>query len=371
MKDHYSGTADRWIVAGSLLLLLAAGLYAMFWPQGDFSEAERRYLAPAPVRVSLTEWSLDRETESWLSDRLPFRQALIAADACVQAATGRRTLLGAWPVAGAFLEPPVEGETETVLRRLGQFSALAEKMEVPFRVIVPRTHGSLLKNQMNALLRSQYDQEDRLYDALKTDDAFLEVFPEGTAAETVYYRTDHHWTLRGARMAYEAVCRADGLPVYSPEEYRCTRYEGFFGTTRSRSGLPCLTGDTLECAEPATGIRFTPGEGERVYDHLIFPERAETWDGYAVYLDGNHGMLEIRNPGAAGGTLLVFRDSFASCLLPLLAADYSRIVAVDARYYTGTFSQAAEAAGKADSLLFVYSLDSLVNDTSVAGKAGR
>ena len=55
----------------------------------------------------------------------------------------------------------------------------------------------------------------------------------------------------------------------------------------------------------------------------------------------------------------------------MLAADYRRIVAVDARYYAGTFSEAAAAAGKTDELLFVYSPDSLVNDTSVAGKAGR
>ena len=62
-------------------------------------------------------------------------------------------------------------------------------------------------------------------------------------------------------------------------------------------------------------------ESGETYDHLIFPERAQTYDGYAVYLDGNHGLLEITNPEAPGGTLLVFKDSFANCLLPLLAAD--------------------------------------------------
>ena len=90
-----------------------------------------------------------------------------------------------------------------------------------------------------------------------------------------------------------------------------------------------------------------------------------------MYLNGNHGMAEIMNPDAPGGTLLVYKDSFANCLLPLLAADYSRIVAVDARYYAGSFSEAAASAGKVDKVLFIYSPDSLVNDTAVAGKAGR
>ena len=112
-------------------------------------------------------------------------------------------------------------------------------------------------------------------------------------------------------------------------------------------------------------------ESGETYDHLVFPERAQTYDGYAVYLDGNHGLLEITNPEAPGGTLLVFKDSFANCLLPLLAADFQRIVAVDARYYSGSFSEAAAAAGEVDAVLFVYSPDSLVNDTAVAGKAGK
>ena len=153
------------------------------------------------------------------------------------------------------------------------------------------------------------------------------------------------------------------------EEFARSSFDGFFGTTRSRSGLPAFRGDTLECAEPRGNVRMTT-DGE-TFDCLIFPEQAETYDGYAVYLNGNHGILEITNPDAPGGTRLVYKDSFANCLLPLLAADYQRIVAVDARYYAGTFSEAAATAGEADKVLFVYSPDSLVNDTSVAGKAGR
>ena len=219
---------------------------------------------------------------------------------------------------------------------------------------------------MNSLLQNLYDQESRIYDVLASDARFLDVLPDGTDAAEVYYRTDHHWTLQGAWLAYAACCRADGLPVYSLEEFKRSSFPGFFGTTRSRSGLPAFRGDTLECAEPKDPVILT-ADGE-TFDHLIFPGRTETYDGYAVYLDGNHGMTEILNPAAPGGTLLIFKDSFANCLLPLLSADYRRIVAVDARYYTGNFSRAAEAAGAVDRILFVYSADSLINDTSLAGK---
>ena len=280
------------------------------------------------------------------------------------------TLLETWPVAGAFLEQPVEGSAKTVERRLQQFGKLAESLDAPWQVIVPRTHGWLLRGRMNGLLRMQYETEDEIYGALEADGHFLDVLPAGTNPEEVYYRTDHHWNLEGAYRAYEAACRSDGLPVLSPDDFERSRFTGFYGTTRSRSGLPAFSGDVLDCAEPAGNIRMTLEDGE-TSDHLIFPEQAETYDGYAVYLNGNHGMAEIMNPDAPGGTLLVYKDSFANCLLPLLAADYSRIVAVDARYYAGSFSEAAASAGKVDKVLFVYSPDSLVNDTAVAGKAGR
>ena len=365
MKEKKLRLGDRLAVTAGLGLLLCAGLFALLFPHGDFSEAERRYLAPAPEAPSLSEWKTDKETESYLSDRIPLRNVLVGIDAGVQAATLRRTELGAWPVAGAFLEPPVKGTAEKTARRLEQFAALAEKIGASWSAVVPRSHGYLLRGRMNALLRLQYAQETPIYEALEADGHFIDALPEGTDPEEAYYRTDHHWTLQGAYMAYGKICREAGLPVRALQDFRRSSFPGFLGTTRSRSGLPALSADTLECAEPEGASLTVSGEE---WDHLIFPERAETYDGYAVYLDGNHGLAEIRNPAAPGGTLLVFRDSFASCLLPLLSADWQRIVAVDARYYAGSFSRAAEEAVDVDRILFVYSPDSLLNDTSLAGK---
>ena len=362
---------DRAAVLAGLLLLLGAGLFALFWPQKDFSDTERRYLASVPGTLSLTNWKTDKETESFLADRVPLRNVLVGTDACMQVATGRQTQLEAWPAAGAFLERPVSGSTEKAERRLKQFAALAEKTGTDWLAAVPRTHGFLLRGRMNGLLRMRYEQENGIYGALEANPHFLDVLPEGTKAEDVYYRTDHHWNLQGAYRAYEACCRADGLPVYPLEDFEITRFGGFLGTTRSRSGLPAFQSDTLVCAAPRGSVTLRIMESGETFDRLIFPEWTETYDGYAVYLNGNHGMLEITNPDAPGGSLLVYKDSFANCLLPLLAADYSRIVAVDARYYSGSFSEAAGAAGKVDRILFVYSPDSLVNDTAVAGKAGR
>ena len=180
MKEKRLRLSDRMTVILALGILLAAGLYALLWPHPDFSDAERRNLSAAPSAPSLTAWTTDKETESWLSDRVPFRSVLVGIDSGAEVLTGRRTLLETWPVAGAFLEQPVAGSAKTVERRLQQFGKLAESLDAPWQVIVPRSHGWLLRGRMNGLLRMQYETEGEIYRALEADGHFLDVLPDGT-----------------------------------------------------------------------------------------------------------------------------------------------------------------------------------------------
>ena len=362
---------DTWVVFGTLALLLLAGLYTLLWPQGDFSESEKRYLNPAPSVPDLTRWQTDREMEAYLSDRIPLRRVLVGIDAEVQVLTGRRTQLAAWPVGENILEVPVEGKAAEVRKRLDSFRRLAEEAGKPWKLLVPPTHGSLLRPQMNGLMERLYQAEDELTDVLEAEEHLIplkEAFEGFAEKEALYYRTDHHWTLQGAYLAYTRYCETVGREAKPLAFFRLQSFAGFMGTTASRSGLTWGQPDTLACAEPPGPVTMTIRETEESFGQLIFPDQAASWDGYAVYLNGNHGMLEIENPEAESGTLLIFKDSFANCLIPLLAANYRRIVAVDARYWKENFSHVIESV-EADEILFCYSLDSLAHDTMLIRRA--
>lgn len=370
MKKHSFRLPDGLAMVLGLGLLLAAGLFAAFFPQRDFSDAERRYLADKPDVPSLSAWKTDKETEAYLSDRIPFRRVMVGVDAAANVFSGRRTQLETWPVKGVFLERPVTGDEAALKRKLTLMEEAAQRAGAPWRLIVPTGHGYLLREDMNSLMRRLYEAEGPLYSALAGQENYVPL-GEDFSKENAYYATDHHWSMAGTYAAYRAYCQAEGMAPLPLDGFEVTRFDGFFGTTYSRSGYPFAKGDTLVCAAPSQAVQLTLMDEGTVHDRLIFPERANTYDGYAVYLDGNHGMLEILNPTAPEGTLLVFKDSFANSLLPLLSAHYRRIVAVDARYLAGNFSDAITAAGPADHVLFVYSLDSLLNDTAVARKMGR
>ena len=354
---------DALAVFGGMVLLLALGIAAFVFAK-DFSFWEKRYLAEKPANFSLTDWTLNEDLESYLSDQIPFRRQLVNLDAAVQVLTGRTVQLEAWKVGDAIVEKPVQADEGTLLRRVEALRTWAG--DTPCLFLTPPTAGMLRMEEMSPARRALYMRESELYDALTAKDGFIQLRADfENSAEPVYYFTDHHWNCSGAYLAYCAYCRAAGLTPLALSDFDISEYEPFYGTTYSRSGLPFAKADTLVCAEPKADLTMT-ADGE-THDHLIFPEEAETYDGYAVYLKGNHGFLTIENPGGQG-SLFICKDSYANSVIPFLSAHYARIVAVDARYYPGTFTQAMEEAGGTDAILFLYSMDSLANDTSIPRK---
>ncbi len=366
---------DGAAVTAGLLILLVFGVMAALGWGGTFSERENRNLAPVPDTPDPVNWNTDKQVESYLTDHIPFRQVLVAADSAGLYLTGRNSQLNTWLAGGALVERPVQTDELSLRdteRRLGRLGSFAEKAGVPWYILTPPTHGSLTTARMSPLMAAQYAQEADIH-ALVDATGHRVDMPESFAADpdTMYYRTDHHWTLAGAYQAYVALGDALGYAPLPLNGFRITEYAGFRGTTLSRSGLPSLWSDTLVCAEPDSPVTLTVTDGDSTvtWDHLIFPEDAATYDGYAVYLHGNHGLLIIERPDAPEGTLVVFRDSFASCLLPMLSQHYRRVIAVDARYYTGVFSDALAVSDDTAAILYVYSLDSLVNGSYITRKA--
>lgn len=370
MKKQRMRLPDGAAVILGLSLLLIAGLIAVFSPGGEFSDWERRYLAEKPATPDIHNWNTDKKVETFLADHVPFRTALVAVDSVSQVLTGRRTQLSAWYSGGALLEPPIPFDQTKLERNLQRFGSLANKAGIPWLLLTPPTHGYLQRDSMPPWMAEQYEAESAVYALLEADSHAVTMSEEFYAfPDTMYYRTDHHWTLSGAYQAYLALSEPLGYEPLPLEAFLLSEYPGFMGTTLSRSGLPPLWEDTLVCAEPQSPVTLTILDNGTVYDHLIFPEATETYDGYAVYLNGNHGMLTIERPDAPEGTLIVYKDSFANCLLPLLSQHYRQIIAVDARYYTGVFSDALNMADDIRAILYAYSLDSLVNDTSIVRKA--
>ena len=366
---------DGIAVYGGLALLLLLGVAAFVF-RTDFSVWERRFLAETPANYSVTDWTLQTDLETYLSDQIPFRRALVNTHALLETATGRAVQLDAWPQMDGesnlrFIEKPVSATSEAVHKRMDALESFAG--DLPHRFLTPPTAGSLLRDQMTGVRSAVYDGDAELYKTVFRHENTVQVLVDFAVTPNagLFYCTDHHWNLTGAWTAYQCYCEAAGLTPVEQSQFAWVTGDSaprFYGTTYSRSGLPFAKADALEYAEPLFPLTLRILDDGTEYDHLIFPEEADTYDGYAVFLKGNHGLIEIENPAAPERTLFVCKDSFANCVLPFLAANYSRIVAADARYLSGTLNDALKEAGQVDEMLFVYSLDSLATDTAILRK---
>ena len=149
-----------------------------------------------------------------------------------------------------------------------------------------------------------------------------------------YYRTDTHWRQENLLPAAQRICASLGIEPPRAEDFTVTVLEKpFRGVYRGQSALPLGT-DTLRLMESDVLKQC------RVYDHETgnyFPvydlEKLTSKDLYDVYLGGAKALLTIENPAASTDReLIVFRDSFGSSMIPLLAANYAKVTVADIRY---------------------------------------
>ena len=170
-----------------------------------------------------------------------------------------------------------------------------------------------------------------------------------------FYRTDLHWRQEALLPAARRLAEAMGVTLtqtYTPVDADAP----FYGVYCAQSALP-LAPDTLTYLESdelraCTVYDYETGQTLPVYD----PDAAEGEDPYALFLHGSRALLTVTNPNASSGRhLVIFRDSFASSLAPLLLEAYETVTLVDIRYLAperlGSFLTFDD-----QDVLFLYSL---------------
>lgn len=149
-----------------------------------------------------------------------------------------------------------------------------------------------------------------------------------------YYRTDIHWRQENLLPVAQKLAGGMGLPMPKAEDYTEVSLDRpFYGVYYGQVALP-MQADTMRLLhssviEPCTVYDHETGKSIAVYDM----EKLTSRDLYDVFLSGSKSLLTIENPNAeTGRELIVFRDSFASSLVPLLLEGYSKVTLVDIRY---------------------------------------
>ena len=75
--------------------------------------------------------------------------------------------------------------------------------------------------------------------------------------------------------------------------------------------------------------------------------------------------MDITTTADTGRCLLVFKDSYANCMMQFLYPYYEHITMIDPRYYYDNVEKVISSESITD-VLFLYNLDTFLSDSSLA-----
>lgn len=329
-------------------LLLAGGSSVFCFPQKEYSENENRYLTKIPniSAKGVTSGEVQEKLEDAMCDQFVWRDGWLSFATQMEMLTGsscvNQVYLGKDHY---FFEKVLDSDIsqkkyETNLKMI---QACAQQENIDCTVLLVPSPATVLQDRMpngavmynSASLRKlgkQYFSSQWL--------DITEELREVSKREQVYFRTDHHWTLRGAYEAYRAYAEHMERSVSSYESFAPEAVsQSFLGTIYSKLLPRDVKEDTIYVAKQLPDSITVTCDGE-IMDEIYQWDKLDTKDKYAVFFGGNYGIVEIENPQAKSEeTLFVFKDSFANSMVPFLIGDYKKIVMIDLRYYTQSVSQ--------------------------------
>lgn len=322
-----------------IVLVLTA---ADFW-QGDrlFSETENRVLAskPKPSPASVLDGSYMEDYETYVTDQFVGRDKWIGIKTGTDIMLQKREINGVYLGRDGYLIEKHETQdypAEVTERKLELLETLTKRWDA--RVMLVPTADNILTDRMPAY--AEYYDQYALLEKVRSrvgEERLIDVYPVlmEHSGEEIYYRTDHHWTSLGAWYGYRTWAEALGEEPQVAAEDMATVTEDFLGTLHAKINLP-VEPDSIEYFPATTdlSVRLTydlQTESSSYYEE----DYLETKNKYGYFLDDNHAFIEIDTGLHNGRTLFVIKDSYANCMIPLLAMHYEKVYVVDLRYMNG------------------------------------
>lgn len=355
-------------------LLSMIGLWMFFSEDATFSASENRSLQDFP-KISWSEirsgaWMKNFET--YLTDQFPMR------DDCLEIKTRALSLMGERLINGVYLaekgyliaeEVANEDQLSANIKAMEGFAKKVNNLDVNL-MLVPNSVSvyedllpySMESNQQNTLtnIQESLDQGIDYIDVYKA-------LSKNTETQ-LYYRTDHHWTTRGAYIGFLEYMKAQGTDCSKDSVEFLKVSDNFYGTQASAAGV-YRNSDSIEICVPvkSKGSYLVSYVDQGVKTTTLFEQEYLTQkDQYEIFQGGNFSQIRIETTAGTGKNLLIIKDSFANSMLSMLTPYYSTITVIDPRYYYENIYELIQS-NQINEVLFLYNLNTFTEDNSLIG----
>lgn len=209
-----------------------------------------------------------------------------------------------------------------------------------YNMIIPTAIEFYVPEKYRDLTASQEQTMGVIYNALDSKIKKVNAFPNLKAHtdEYLYFRTDHHWTGRGAYYAYRAFCEQAGFEPIQLEDCETRRLDHFIGTMYAQTQDSSL----LENPDYVEYFMFPQAYQAELYVRnspyygvpcSLWAEYAKSPNSYSVFLAGDFPLIKVSTDLHNGRKIMVVKESFGNAFAPFLINHYEEVYIVDQRYF--------------------------------------
>lgn len=365
---------DRKLITGGFIFfILAVGIWNMFTPDQEFSEQENRVLTQRPslsIKGILTGKYMT-DYEAYLSDQFAGKIGWTTLKAKAEQWQGKRETNGVFIAKDGFLLEKFAKKEDTFTRNIEQIKEFSQKnkaRKVSFMLVPTSVEFYKDKLPLFAKVASQKTALEKAEGLLAESVKFINIYPSLHAhkQEEIYFKTDHHWTMRGAYYAYAEAAEALGFEPYSMADFSTRNVStDFLGTYASKVvGFP-VKPDVIEVFQPRFPVNYEVTDEATEVTHSLYQwDSLQKRDQYSFFLHGNHSLQTIHSHVKNGRKLAIIKDSYAHVFIPFLANHYEEIHIIDLRYFHSGLNSYLEE-NKLDDVLLLYNIPNFMTDSNL------
>lgn len=394
------------LFAAVMVILALIGL--AFFARPERSENEKRDLTKFPefTLESFLSGEYTNQIALWYSDTFPLREPMIEANGAMESLYGIRDeqVIGGGNAddiptdnpSDIVFNPTDDGKGESVegmylngdtayqlyffnqqnsdsyVSLINDFAAQVKGTANVYDLIAPLHYQIALSADTVKKYNASDCGEaiDYMYSNLSDDVIAVDALPHMISHndEYLYFRTDHHWTARGAYYAYVAFCEAKGIAPTKLQEYESLQFKGFLGTLYANANQPSAmksNPDYVEAFVP-NGINeetVYDSDGNVLGEFAVVYKGADKYDAgnkYLTFIAGDQPLIEIHNPNISdGSSIVVVKESYGNAFVPFLVDSYEYVYVIDYRAWSGSLADFVTDKG-IDDVLFL----NVVSNTS-------
>ncbi len=223
------------------------------------------------------------------------------------------------------------------------------------------TYSSGIHSQKN-IISSSYSQMSK--NIVKID-AYSRL--EEKDKEYIYFRTDHHWTARGAYLGYLAFCEVSGNEPVDINELETGKIEDFVGSLykASNAGVLKKNPDYVEYFKTRVDVDAQVYENSKMENgkKVFVVARAVNSDNkYLAFIGGDQPLEKIVTSNKNGKKILVIKESYGNALVPFLCDNYEEVYVVDPRKTNFDLAEFVEKQSIGEVLMINYTF-AMANET--------